>query len=198
MMPDKLPSGWIKTTLREVCLPVSNIRPNDTPEKEFTYFDIGGIKSDRNRIVETKTVIGRVAPSRARQAVRQGDILFSTVRTYLKKIARLDRDYPNAVASTGFAVIRPADGVSSEFLFYQLLSERFLQPLHALQTGTNYPAVRSGDVLAQPIVVPPVSEQGRIVERLNLSLSAVERAERAILRARERLAVCWACSVAWR
>ncbi len=188
MRRQKLPSGWVKTTLGEVCLPVSTVQPTDTPEVEFTYFDIGGVDNELNRISETKTVMGRAAPNRARQAVQRGDILFSTVRTYLRKVARLDRDYPNAVASTGFAVIRPADGVSSEFLFYQVLSERFLQPLHALQTGTSYPAVRSSDVFAQPIMVPPAPEQRRIAEKLNASLSAVERAERAVLRARERLA----------
>lgn len=186
-MPKKLPNGWVKTTLGDVCLPATNLLPGDSPDTEFTYFDIGGIDGRRNRIAETKTVTGRTAPSRARQAVRQDDILFSTVRTYLRNIARVERDYPNAVASTGFAVLRPAKGVSSEYLFYQLLSDDFLQPLHSLQTGTSYPAVRSSDVLAQPVLLPPVREQERIVAKLNASLGSVERAEVAALRALDRL-----------
>jgi type I restriction enzyme S subunit len=186
-MPQKLPKGWVKTTLGEVCLPVATLQPEATPNAEFTYFDIGGIDNEYNRIVETKTVMGRDAPSRARQAVQTDDILFSTVRTYLKKIARIEREYPNPVASTGFAVIRAAPGVSSEFLFFQLLSEDFLKPLHALQTGTSYPAVRDSDVFAQPILLPPTREQDRIVAKLHASLSRVTTGEGVARRASNRL-----------
>jgi restriction endonuclease S subunit len=186
-MPNKLPKGWVKTTLYEVCLPVATIQPNTSPDIKFTYFDIGGIDNERNRIAETKTIYGRNAPSRARKAVRKGDILFSTVRTYLKNIARVEDDYLNPVASTGFTVIRPSEGVSSEFIFFQILSEDFIRPLNALQTGSSYPAVHDHDVFAQPILLPPIAEQERIVAKLNAALSAVQRAETAANRAKRRL-----------
>jgi type I restriction enzyme S subunit len=184
-MLEKLPKGWVKTNLGAVCLPVATIQPEDSPDIEFTYFDIGGIDNEQNRVADTKTVSGRSAPSRARQALQTGDILFSNVRTYLRNVARVERDYPNAVASTGFTVIRPAPGVSSEFLFFQVLSEDFLQPLHAFQTGSSYPAVRARDVFAQPILLPPTREQERIAAKLSVALSAVERAEAAARRAQD-------------
>lgn len=187
MPDDKLPKGWAKTKLGEVCLPVPSIQPEDSPDTEFTYFDIGGIDNERNRVAETKTVTGRNAPSRARQTLRKDDILFSTVRTYLRNIARVEHDYPNPVASTGFAVIRAAEGVSPQFLYFQVLSEDFLQPLNALQTGSSYPAVRSRDVLAQPIVLPPTREQEEIAAKLSAAFLAVERAETAARRAQKRL-----------
>ena len=177
----------MKTSLGEVCLPVANIQPEASPDTEFTYFDIGGIDNERNRIAETKTVTGRTAPSRARQALRKNDILFSTVRTYLRKIALVDREYPNPIGSTGFAVIRAAEGVSSQLLFFQVLSEDFLQPLHALQSGSSYPAVRARDVFAQRILLPPTREQERIVAKLHAAFSAVQRAETAATRALDRL-----------
>jgi type I restriction enzyme, S subunit len=83
-MTENLPIGWVKTTLGEVCLPVATIQPEDFPATEFTYFDIGGINNETNRVTETKAVLGQDAPSRARQALCKDDILFSTVRTYLK------------------------------------------------------------------------------------------------------------------
>jgi type I restriction enzyme, S subunit len=186
-MPNKLPTGWVKTTLGEVCLPVSTIQPEDSPEKEFTYFDIGGIDNQSHRIAETKTVTGRDAPSRARQSVQKDDILFSTVRTYLKKIAQIERDYPNPVASTGFTVIRAAEGVFPQFLFSQILSEDFLQPLHKLQSGSSYPAVRDKDVFAQPIRLAPTREQERIVAKLDALLSRLSAGEAAARRALDRL-----------
>jgi type I restriction enzyme, S subunit len=186
-MPNKLPIGWVKTQLGEVCAKVATIRPEDSPDTEFTYFDIGGIDNQSNRIVETKTFVGREAPSRARQSVRKDDILFSTVRTYLKKIARIEQDYSHPVASTGFTVIRAAEGVSPQFLFSQVLSEDFLQPIHALQTGSSYPAVRDKDVFAQPIRLAPSPEQERIVAKLDSLLSRVAAGETATRRALDRL-----------
>lgn len=186
-MPDKLPKGWAKTKLGEVCARVTTIQPGDTPDTEFTYFDIGGIDNETNRVVETKTVTGRNAPSRARQSVQKDDILFSTVRTYLKKIARIERDYPNPVASTGFTVIRAVEGVTPQFLFSQVLSENFLQPLHALQTGSSYPAVRDRDVFGQPVLLAPSAEQKRIDAKLEAILSRVGTGEAAAARALARL-----------
>lgn len=183
----KLPSGWIKTTLGEICLPVATVQPGDEPDQEFTYFDIGGIDNERNHIAETKTVLGRSAPSRARQAAQKGDILFSTVRTYLRKIARIERDYPNPVASTGLTVIRVGPGVADGLVFQQVLSDRFLQPLHALQTGSSYPAVRDRDVFAQPVMLPPAAEQERIVTKLEAILSRISAGEAAAERALVRL-----------
>jgi type I restriction enzyme, S subunit len=92
-MLGKLPNGWVKTSVGEICLPVATIQPEGSLT-EFTYFDIGGIDNERNRVAETKTVTGRNASSRARQALRKDDILFPTVRTYLRKIARVERDHP--------------------------------------------------------------------------------------------------------
>jgi len=86
-MPKKLPKGWTKVRLADVCLPVATIRPEASPDVEFTYFDIGGVDNESNSIAEAKTLTGSNLPSRARQVVQKDDILFSNVRTYLRKIA---------------------------------------------------------------------------------------------------------------
>lgn len=183
----ELPKGWVKARLDEVCLPIPIVRPEDSPDTEFTYFDIGSIDNHTHRISQPKIIVGRAAPSRARQAVRTDDILFSNVRTYLKNIARVEHSHEHLVASSGFTVIRPANGVSSRFLFLQVLSEDFLRPLHLLQSGSSYPAVRARDVLAQPILLAPAIEQIRLVEKLEPALSSIDRAENAARRAQERL-----------
>jgi type I restriction enzyme S subunit len=72
-------------------------------------------------------------------------------------------------------------------LFFQILSEDFLQPLHALQTGTSYPAVRNRDVFAQPIVLAPAREQQRIAAKLDAALSRIANGEKAVHHALQRL-----------
>jgi restriction endonuclease S subunit/predicted ATPase len=187
-MPDKLPKGWIKARLGDICLPIAKLQPEELQDTAFTYFDIGGIDNENNVVVETKSIIGRTLPSRAKQLLKKDDILFSTVRTYLRKIAQVEHDYNNPIASTGFAVIRPIEGVSARFLFFQVLSEDFLTPLNEIQTGSSYPAVRAKDVFAQPIVLPPYNEQQRIATKLDAAFAALKKAEAASYHALARLA----------
>jgi hypothetical protein len=51
-------------------------------------------KSEEPLSAKRKPVTGRNAPSRARQALCKDDILFSTGRTYLRKIVAAECDYP--------------------------------------------------------------------------------------------------------
>jgi type I restriction enzyme, S subunit len=184
-MPQKLPKGWITTRLGDVCLPVEKVQLEAAQDYEFTYFDIGSIEN--NVVAATKSIEGRNLPSRAKQLIKKEDILFSTVRTYLRKIAQVENEYPNPIASTGFAVIRPIEGVSARFLFFQVLSEEFLAPLHELQTGSSYPAVRPKDVFGQQILLPPYNEQLRIAAKLSTAFDALKKADTASYRAEEKL-----------
>ncbi len=93
-----LPKGWTESALGEVCIRASKVNPKDEPDRKITYLDIGGIDNAHFKIAETKTYTGSDAPSRARQLVAEGDVLFSTVRTYLKKIAPVPAQFDGEVA----------------------------------------------------------------------------------------------------
>jgi type I restriction enzyme, S subunit len=169
-----LPEGWAPTTIGEVSQPVAKWDPRSQPESRFTYIDIGGI--DQHRIAETKAYVGSEAPSRARQLVRAGDTVLSTVRTYLKKTALVPTDLDGATASTGFCVIRPSAAIDSRFLFYRVTADDFVSSLSTYQTGSSYPAVRDRDVFAQRLALPPLAEQRRIVATIEEQFSRLDSA----------------------
>ena len=187
----ELPKGWVATTLEELCLPVDKSSPRDTPGESFSYIDIAAIDNSTFRVVAPKVYLGRDAPSRARQKVNGGNILISTVRTYLKNTAMVPPDLDGAVASTGFCVLNPATEVNREFIFYFVLTDDFVSRLNPLQRGTSYPAVRNDNVLAQEIPFPPLTEQHRIAAeiekqftRLDASVAALERVRTSLMRYR--------------
>ena len=177
-----MPSGWERSILGDLCLFVEKIKPQEAPDKEFTYIDISSIDNSKCRIVSPKLYLGKDAPSRARQRVRARSILFSTVRTYLKNVAMVPREFDGEVASTGFCVLHPADAIYDRFIFYFVLNDEFVSKLNPLQRGTSYPAVRDADVLSQEVPLPPLPEQRRIVAeiekhfaRLDASVAALKR-----------------------
>lgn len=157
-----LPVGWILTTVEDVCLPVYKTDPRKSPDVEFEYIDIGSVGMGSGKIVATRTFLGMDAPSRARQVVKAGDTVLSTVRTYQKKTALVPGVLDQAIASTGFSVLRPSDGVHPYFLFFQVFGDEFVRSLNKKQTGTSYPAVREKDVKSMPFRLAPLSEQEAI------------------------------------
>ena len=169
-----LPDGWVWTTIGGITEPVEKVKPRDHPDEHFTYLDISSIDNKSNRVAEPKFYYGAEAPSRARQMVQANDVLFSTVRTYLKNIALVPEAYDGQIASTGFSILRGEPGISSKYLFYYALTDRFVSELGKLQRGTSYPAVRDGDVRAQPIPLAPLPEQRRIVAELDALQAEVD------------------------
>jgi type I restriction enzyme S subunit len=162
----ELPKGWAWTGLINVVDDVEKVNPKNSPDKEIIYIDIASIDNKNQKIIEPKLYLGKDAPSRARQLIKAGDILFSTVRTYLKNIANVDQIFDRQIASTGFCVIRPSNLINKKLLFYLVQTDSFLNPLNQIQRGTSYPAVRDSDVFSQFIPVAPLREQHHIVAKI--------------------------------
>ena len=166
---------------------MSKVRPRDAPDQSFTYLDITSIDNSLFRVVSPKVYWGKDAPSRARQRVRSGNTLFSTVRTYLKNIALVPPEFDGEIASTGFCVLNPSDETDDRLIFYFVQADEFVSRLNPLQRGTSYPAVRDDDVRAQPIPLPPLAEQHRIVAEIEKHFTRLDAAVAALKRAHANL-----------
>jgi type I restriction enzyme, S subunit len=176
-MPMKgLPAGWIETSIGEVIEPYSTIDPRTKPNKHFRYIDIGSIDNTKQIIAEPKEFMGRNAPSRARRLVNSGDVLFSTVRTYLKNVAIVPQSLDGALTSTGIAVLRSSSAIENAYLFNWVRSDEFVESMSKAQDGTLYPAVRDSDVNAGKIPLPPLAEQRRITAKLETLIGGTARA----------------------
>ncbi|MEP7283706.1 MAG: restriction endonuclease subunit S, partial [Rubrivivax sp.] len=109
------------------------------------YVEISGVDEGRG-ITQTQTLAFGSSPSRARRVVRDGDVLISTVRTYLRAIATVSNPPPNLIASTGFAAIRPRR-VHPGFLGYMLHCEYVMSEVIARSVGISYPAINASDLM---------------------------------------------------
>jgi len=176
-----LPKGWQWVKLGDVCeSKITNRDPKREPDSKFVYVDITSIDTSTKTITEPKNLLGKDAPSRARQIIQTDDVIVSTTRPNLNAVAKISKDFDNQICSTGFCVLRPnQDELDSGFLFHFVKSKDFIQSLSDLVKGALYPAVTDKDVRAQFIPLPPLDEQRRIARRLNERLAAVESARKA-------------------
>ena len=178
------PDGWRAVNLDSLAqVNPEQLTGGTDPDYLMEYLDITAI--------EQTGIIGRSrplrfseAPSRARRVVRKGDILVSTVRPYLRNFARVREAHDNLVVSTGYAVVRPEDGVDGRFLYQHILSTGFAEHLRPHMSGSNYPAVTAHDVRAYPLALPPLPEQRKIAAILSSVDDAIEKTQAFIDQAR--------------
>ena len=144
-----------------------NFSSNTNPNYKFNYITLEQV--DSGKLLGYSEEVFRTAPSRAQRILRNGDVLMSTVRPNLMAHLFFHEQVPNAVCSTGFAVLRAKHDLSVPyFLFSQLFSEGVNDQIDKILSGSNYPAINSRDVKLIEIPCPPqVSEQRAIAEVLS-------------------------------
>jgi len=167
---------WENVRLEDVCEKAKSVNVHNQ-KGTFNYVDIGSIDSNLKRISEVQEVDWSVASSRARQIIKQGDTLFSTVRVNLERIAFVENDIPDGIASTGFTIIRANSNAYPEYLFYATSSPKFIEKLCLLQKGTAYPAVSDKIVFNEEIPLPPIEEQKQIAALFQSIDTAIEEVE---------------------
>lgn len=177
---------WSERSLASVTERVEKREPSTLDRSTFRYVDIGSIDSGRHAIVGAQSLRTDAAPGRARQVLRTGDTVFSTVRPYLEKIALVGEHFDGEIASTGFCVLRPGPLLDPKYLFYFATSRRLLDQVLPLQRGVSYPAVLDKDVLGAAIPAPDLDEQRRIVDILDDHLSRLDAADAALTKASSR------------
>jgi type I restriction enzyme, S subunit len=160
--------GWTHATLEELVQPVAKAQPKSKfRETNFTYIDLSAIDRDLKQISGAVVVPATDAPSRARQLLRQGDVLVSTVRPNLNAVAIVGPALDGAIGSTGFTVLRPKSRLDHRYLFHWVKSQAFVRSMVQQATGASYPAVSDRIVKAAQIPLPPLSEQQLIAHSLD-------------------------------
>lgn len=170
----EIPHHWDSKPLKYLCTYNDEVLPETTAkDAEIQYIDIGSV-SAVDGISKIETMIFKDAPSRARRIVRDGDVIVSTVRTYLEAIAPINNPPENLIVSTGFAVIRPNKYLYKSFASYCLRAKGFIKEVVARSVGVSYPAINSSDLVN--ITIPSIEyvEQVKIANFLDHETAQID------------------------
>lgn len=176
-----------------------DVLPETTPaDTQLEYADVSTVSY--GSIGEVEEVTFRSAPSRARRLAQSGDVVVSTVRTYLRAIAAVGEKESNYVFSTGFAVLRPRKHLTnSRYLSYAMGSTPVIDSIINNSNGVGYPAINPTDLLRVRIPLPSLQTQHRIAvyldretQHINESISRFDRVaslleERSVTLLQEKL-----------
>jgi type I restriction enzyme S subunit len=150
--------------------PVSKWNPKaENACETFRYIDLGSVDQETKSIALNGEILVKDAPSRAKQILKHGDILVSTVRPNLNGVAFVPEELEGAIGSTGFCVLRPKPKkMCGRYLFHWVKNAQFVADITKKATGQSYPAVSDRIVKDSLIPLPKdIDEQTRIATILD-------------------------------
>ena len=148
-----VPKGWSVGNLNALAeLNPESWSAKHHPERVL-YVDLANTKA--GQIDECIEFSFEDAPSRARRALRCGDVIVGTVRPGNRSFARIASDVTGLTGSTGFAVLRAREVADQAMVYVAATNNEAIDRLSHLADGGAYPAVRPEVVGTTPLVVAP-------------------------------------------
>ena len=171
----EIPEGWEIIPVKYLAkYNYDTLAESCSPDFEFSYIDIGSV-TYTDGITNYQNFKFKDAPSRARRIVHSGDILVSTVRTYLRAVACVNEHRLPQIASTGFLVLQAdISKIHPHFLMYSVLSDNFICKVEANSVGISYPAINASQIVHFKLPIPQLSEQFLLVTYLDRQCSEID------------------------
>ena len=101
-----------------------------------------------------------------------GDVLFNKIRVYLNKVVYAEYD---GYSLGEMIVMRPSLQGMGKYLFYLMLSSRFIEYCNSISYGAKMPRTAVDDILNAQIPIPTDSEQRKIADFLNNKTQQVDK-----------------------
>ncbi|MFT5709064.1 MAG: type I restriction enzyme S subunit [Oceanospirillaceae bacterium] len=144
-------SNWTSSFLTEIVdihtgkLSVDEVKLDDYVSTDCMVPDFGGITS-----AEKMPTSGKVTN------FRKGDVLFSNIRTYFKKLWLADKE---GACSNDVIVFRPKEGIESNYIFHVLMNERFIEYTVKTSKGTKMPRGDKDAILKYEFPLAPKKQR---------------------------------------
>ena len=168
MLAELCPNGVEYRPIGDFCLKAKSIKWADVKGEARFYIDLASVDVLTGRISTLVEISESNAPSRARQLVVSGDVLFATTRPTQMRCCLVPESLDGHVCSTGYCVLRVgSEALNNHYLLHVLKTADFKGYLEANQSQGNYPAISDRQIRDYEIPVPPMEIQQEIVRILD-------------------------------
>jgi|GEM_PF-330914 len=162
---DDLPEGWECVPLCRLSEPSRPRRnPQDLPE--LPYIGMEQVEPHTRRLLG---VLNSTEMKSTAFHFQPDDVLYGRLRPYLNKVWCAEFE---GLCSSEFIVLPPSESFDSRYLTFFLNTDCFVEFANHLNQGDR-PRVNFDQIESYPIPLPPLSEQRRIVSKLDEVLGAV-------------------------
>lgn len=170
----QIPDSWVLTRLGEIAQYNAEIKVTAKDIADDAWIlDLEDIEKDTSRILQRLRNKDRQSLS-LKSRFLKGDVLYGKLRPYLNKVVVADED---GYCTTEIVPIRPFGKIFPFYLMYALKTPGFLAYVNSKTYGIKMPRLGTTDALNTIIPLPPLSEQHRIVEKVDRLMALCDNLE---------------------
>ena len=174
--PFSIPQSWIWTRLGEIADWGSGSTPSrgnsDLYDGGIAWLKSGELNDNQALAGSEETVTEKALKTGSFRRNKPGDVLLAMYGATIGKVAILAEP---AVTNQAVCGCTPFDGVFNRYLFSYLLSQR--ARFHSASEGGAQPNISKVKIVAFPFPLPPLTEQKRIVAKVDELMALCDRLE---------------------
>ena len=153
----EIPEGWGVEKLSEFLVLNKDKYNKELNWQKIHYLETSNLIENKIEKLKKLDIKSDKIPSRAKEIVKDRDILYSLVRPNQMHFGFIRNPIPNLVASTGFVLLSCEDNPIYNIFFYlfMTLPNNVRRMIKLSESSTSsYPSIRPEDILNMEIVTP--------------------------------------------
>lgn len=184
--PYEVPENWVWVRLGEVNKYVSkSVNPISEPDKIFELYSVPSMADDYPEIIAGSDI------GSSKQSVCKEDVLLCKINPRINRVWKVSQFTDNElIASSEWIIIRN-NHINANYLMYCFQSKYFREFMISNVSGVGGSLMRAQPKYVQtyPIPLPPLSEQQRIVERIEELFAKLDEAKERLQEVADSFAV---------
>ena len=152
----EIPTHWNLERIKYIATFVSE---KSTPETDSIKISPENVESETGKVLDFYSSYDAVGVK-----FQDGDVLFNKIRVYLNKVVFAEYD---GYSLGEMIVIRPTSQRMCKYLFYLMLSNRFIEYCDSISYGAKMPRTAVDDILNAKIPIPLDQEKLQITNFLD-------------------------------
>ncbi len=159
----KIPKHWGIRKIKHIATLVSE---KSTPETDAIKISPENVESETGKVLDFYSSYDSIGVK-----FQAGDVLFNKLRVYLSKV--IFAEY-SGYSLGEMIVIRTSLQQMGKYLFYLMLSSRFIEYCNSISEGVKMPRTDVNDILNAHIPLTPYQEQAQIVKFLDRKTQQID------------------------
>lgn len=184
--PYEVPENWVWVRLGEVNKYMSkSVNPISEPNKTFELYSVPSMADNYPEIIVGSDI------GSSKQSVCKGDVLLCKINPRINRVWKVSQFTDNElIASSEWIIIRN-NHIDANYLMYCFQSKYFREFMLSNVSGVGGSLMRAQPKYVQtyPIPLPPLSEQQRIVERIEELFAKLDEAKERLQEVADSFAV---------